>query len=256
MYALVVLPTYNESRTLSEALDRIIAADPRADVLVVDDGSPDGTGAIADRRAEADSRIHVLHRTSKQGLGAAYRAGFAWGLDRGYPVLVEMDADLSHPAERLPALIDATGVADVAIGSRYIAGAGTRNWPRSRQAISRGGNLYVRAALSVPVRDATAGFRAYRAEVLRALPIEQIRSEGYCFQIEATHRAWQLGFSLTEVPIIFTERSEGESKMSSKIVVEALSRVAWWAMTGGRRGPVVAHPHSLSRGAETVPIAS
>ena len=245
MRALVVIPTYNEAATVGEALDRALAADPRVDVLVVDDASPDGTGKLVAERAAAEPRVHLLERDAKQGLGAAYRAGFAWGLARGYDALVEMDADLSHPPERLPALLDGLDAADVVIGSRYVPGGRTVNWSRLREAISRGGNLYVRLALRLPVHDATAGYRAYRRQVLEALPVSAVRSGGYCFQIELAHRAWQQGFRVVEVPITFTERASGVSKMSQRIVLEALLRVAGWAVTGGRRRARPLHPQSV-----------
>jgi len=250
MHALVILPTYNEAESLSKALDLVLSNEPRADVLVVDDNSPDGTGAIADARSSRDPRVHVLHRVGKEGLGAAYRAGFRWGLERGYPAMVEMDADLSHPADRLPALLDALTGSDVAIGSRYVPGAGTRNWPLLRQLISRGGNTFVRLALRLPVHDATAGYRAYRRATVQALLAAGLQSEGYCFQVESTHLAWQLGFSIA------TERESGTSKMSSGIVVEALARVSLWAFTGGRRRPRRAHPSSLRSTAQPLGVSS
>jgi len=188
-----------------------------------------------------------MERSGKQGLGAAYRAGFGWGLERGYDALVEMDADLSHPPERLPALLDGLADADLVIGSRYVPGGRTVNWSRSREAISRGGNTYVRLALGVPVHDGTAGYRAYRREVLEELPVEAVRSNGYCFQIEMVHKAWQEGFRVVEVPITFTERASGVSKMSRQIVAEALLRVTQWALTGGRRRARRHHPLSVAR---------
>src|ERR671934_485936 len=238
--ALVVIPTYNEAGTIQEALQRVLTADARVDALVVDDGSPDGTATLVAAHAATQPRVHLLRRPAKQGLGAAYRAGFAWGLRRGYDALVEMDADLSHPAERLPALLDGLDAADLVIGSRYVPGGRTVNWSRLREAISRGGNLYVRLALRLPVHDATAGYRAYRRQVLEALPVSAVRSGGYCFQIELAHRAWQQGFRVVEVPITFTERASGVSKMSNRIVAEALARGGLW---GGRRaGPPPAAP--------------
>jgi glycosyltransferase involved in cell wall biosynthesis len=192
--------------------------------------------------------VQLLRRDGKQGLGAAYRAGFAWGLQRGYAALVEMDADLSHPAERLPALLDGLAEADLVIGSRYVPGGRTQNWSRLREAISRGGNAYVRLALGVPIHDCTAGYRAYRREVLEALPVAAVRSNGYCFQVEMAHRTWQEGFRVVEVPITFTERVAGASKMSRQIVAEALWRVTLWALTGGRRRTRHRHPHSAAAG--------
>ena len=230
MPTLIVIPTYNEADNIVAAMDRVLAAVPAADILVVDDGSPDGTGALVETRCDADPRVHVLHRPGKSGLGASYRAGFAWGLDRHYDVLVEMDADLSHPAERIPDLLSALDHADVAIGSRYVAGGTTVGWPWSRQVISRLGNAYVSLALRLGVRDATAGFRAYRREVLEVIEVDLVRSNGYCFQIEMTDRSRQAAFRVVEVPITFTERAAGQSKMSTGIVVEALWLVTRWAV--------------------------
>jgi dolichol-phosphate mannosyltransferase len=244
--ALVVIPTYNEAESVVEVIDRVLAGEPRADVLVVDDGSPDGTAELVQKRGEGEPRVHLMERSGKQGLGAAYRAGFGWGLERGYDALVEMDADLSHPPERLPALLDGLAAADLVIGSRYVPGGRTVNWSRGREAISRVGNTYVRLALRVPVHDATAGYRAYRREVLEELPVESIRSNGYCFQVEMAHKAWQEGFRVAEVPITFTERASGVSKMSNQIVAEALLRVAQWALTGGRRRARRHHPRSVA----------
>jgi dolichol-phosphate mannosyltransferase len=246
MRALVVIPTYNEAESVVEVIDRVLTGEPRADVLVVDDGSPDGTAELVQKRGEGEPRVHLMERSGKQGLGAAYRAGFGWGLEQGYDALVEMDADLSHPPERLPALLDGLAAADLVIGSRYVPGGRTVNWSRGREAISRVGNTYVRLALRVPVHDATAGYRAYRREVLEELPVESIRSNGYCFQVEMAHKAWQEGFRVAEVPITFTERASGVSKMSNQIVAEALLRVAQWALTGGRRRARRHHPRSVA----------
>lgn len=245
MRALVVVPTYQEAESVPTALQRVLAADARVEVLVVDDGSPDGTGDIVAKLGEEEPRIHLLRRSGKQGLGAAYRAGFAWGMARGYDAFVEMDADLSHPADQLPALLNALATADLVIGSRYVPGGDTVNWSRSRELISRAGNLYVRLALRLPLSDATAGFRAYRRAVLLALKVEHVESNGYCFQIEMAHRAWQEGFRVAEVPITFTERAMGSSKMNRQIVAEALWRVGLWALTGGRRRRRACHPQSV-----------
>ena len=242
-----MIPTYNEAESVVEVLDRVLQAEPRADVLVVDDGSPDGTAKLVLDRAEDGPRVHLLQRSGKQGLGAAYRAGFGWGLERGYDALVEMDADLSHPPDRLPALLDGLATADLVIGSRYVPGGRTVNWSRTREAISRAGNAYVRLALRVPVHDCTAGYRAYRREVLEELRVEAVRSNGYCFQVEMVHRAWQEGFGVAEVPITFTERASGVSKMSRQIVAEALLRVTQWALTGGRRRARRHHQRSVVR---------
>jgi dolichol-phosphate mannosyltransferase len=244
--ALVVMPTYNEAESVVGVLDQVLAADPRVDVLVVDDGSPDGTAKLVADRAAGEPRLHLLERSAKRGLGAAYRAGFAWGLERGYDALVEMDADLSHPPERLPALLDELAEADLVIGSRYVPGGRTVNWSRLREAISRGGNTYVRLALGLPVHDCTAGYRAYRRQVLEALPVSAVQSNGYCFQVEMAHRTWQEGFRVVEVPITFTERATGVSKMSRQIVAEALWRVTVWALTGGRRRARRRHPQSVA----------
>lgn len=246
MRALVVIPTYNEIESIQGVIGKVLAADRRAEVLVVDDSSPDGTGDLVAGIATEEPRVHLLRRERKQGLGVAYRAGFAWGLERGYDALGEMDADMSHPPERLPALLDGLDRADLVIGSRYVPGGATANWSPLRKLISRGGNAYVRLALSLPVHDATAGYRAYRREVLEALPVSAVASNGYCFQVEMAHRTWQEGFRVVEVPITFTERASGVSKMSQGIVLEALLRVAAWAVTGGRRRARPRHPRSVS----------
>lgn len=227
---LVLIPTYNEKDNLPAILDRLRAAVPDADVLVIDDGSPDGTGDIADARAAADEQIKVMHRTEKNGLGAAYIAGFRWGLDRDYAILVEMDADGSHAPEQLPRLLAATAHADLVIGSRYVPGGSTVNWSKARELISRGGNLYSRLALGVRIKDITAGFRAYKAEVLRKLDLDAVESRGYGFQIDLAWRTLQAGFTVAEVPITFTERTVGESKMSGNIVTEAFLKVGRWGI--------------------------
>ncbi|QWF85346.1 polyprenol monophosphomannose synthase [Amycolatopsis sp. CA-230715] len=229
---LVVIPTYNERDNLPPILRRLRAALPEAHALVVDDGSPDGTGEIADKLAADDDRVHVLHRTEKAGLGAAYVAGFRWGLAREYATIVEMDADGSHAPEDLPRLLDALGDADLVIGSRYVTGGSVVNWPKQREILSRGANLYSRFALGVGVKDITAGFRAYRREVLEKLALDEIASHGYCFQIDLTLRTADAGFEIVEVPITFTEREIGESKMSGSIIREAFLRVGTW---GARR---------------------
>lgn len=227
---LVIIPTYDERENLPLILDRVRAAVPLASVLVVDDNSPDGTGAIADERAAADDKINVLHRTEKNGLGGAYIAGFGWGLERGFDVLVEMDADGSHAPEQLPRLLAALDRADLVIGSRYVPGGTVVNWPKSREVLSKGGNLYSRLALGVSTKDITAGYRAYRAEVLRTLDLSAIESHGYCFQVDLGWRTIRAGFTVAEVPITFTERAIGESKMSGNIVREALLKITGWGV--------------------------
>ena len=245
MRACVVLPTYNEAGTIREVVERVLAASNEAEVLVVDDNSPDGTGRIADEIAELEARVRVLHRTHKQGLGPAYLAGFREALSQGYDVVIEMDSDLSHDPADVARLIDGARSADLVIGSRYVAGGATRNWSKLREAISRGGNFYARALLRFPLRDATSGFRAYRRAVLETLPLDQIRSEGYGFQVEMAWRAWVLGFVVREIPITFSERREGASKMSGAIVLEAAPKVARWA-TERRRAPATPHPRSVA----------
>ncbi|WP_408657005.1 polyprenol monophosphomannose synthase [Jatrophihabitans sp.] len=225
---LVIIPTYNERENLPPIVDRVRAAVPEADILVVDDGSPDGTGAVADEIAANDAQIQVLHRDQKAGLGAAYVAGFRLGLAAGYDVLVEMDADGSHAPEQLPRLLAAIGHSDLVLGSRWVPGGQVLNWPRSRELLSRGGNLYTRLALGIDLHDATGGYRAYRRSVLQTIDLSSIASEGYCFQVDLAWRAVQAGFRVTEVPITFAERERGESKMSGNIVREALLRVTEW----------------------------
>ncbi|MDN5860807.1 MAG: polyprenol monophosphomannose synthase, partial [Pseudonocardia sp.] len=225
---LVVIPTYDERENLGPVVDRLLAALPAAHVLVVDDASPDGTGEIADGIAARDGRVRVLHRGSKDGLGAAYLAGFARALDGGYGVIVEMDADGSHAPEDLPALLAALADADLVLGSRYVPGGRVRNWPAHRLALSRGANRYARLALGVPIRDITAGFRAFRRQVLEELDLAAVQSQGYCFQIDMAWRAVQAGFRVVEVPITFTERAHGASKMSRSVMVEAFWRVGAW----------------------------
>ena len=196
--------------------------DPRVDILVVDDNSPDGTGALADRLAAAEPRVRVLHRERKEGLGRAYLAAFRWALDAGYQYIIEMDADFSHDPRHLPTLLDtAVGGADVVLGSRYVEGGGTVNWGILRQLISRGGSLYARTILGVRIRDLTGGFKCFRRHVLETLDLEQVQSTGYAFQIELTYRALQRGFDVREIPIVFEDRRVGQSKMSRKIFLEA-----------------------------------
>jgi dolichol-phosphate mannosyltransferase len=233
----VVIPTFNEAENLEEIVGRVRASVPAADILVADDNSPDGTGEIADKLAAGDDHMHVLHRPGKQGLGAAYLAGFGWALDRGYGAVVEMDADGSHDPAELPALLAALADADLVVGSRWVRGGTVRNWPRSRELLSRGGNAYARVMLGLPVRDATGGYRAYRASTLHDIGLHSVRSQGYCFQIDLTLRAVRAGKRVVEVPITFTERAHGNSKMSRSIVAEALWKVTEWGVAGrlGRR---------------------
>ncbi|MFI0431628.1 MAG: polyprenol monophosphomannose synthase [Candidatus Nanopelagicales bacterium] len=225
---LVIIPTYNERDNVERIVGRVRAAVPEAHVLVADDNSPDGTGVIADELAAADDNVHVLHRMGKEGLGAAYLAGFAWGLERGYDVLVEMDADGSHKPEQLPLLLDGLREADLVLGSRYVPGGSVVNWPKSRELLSRGGNLYTRMALSLPLRDATGGYRAFRANTLRSLDLNGVGSAGYIFQVDLAYRAQRRGLVVKEVPIEFVEREVGDSKMDQKIVTEALWQVTVW----------------------------
>lgn len=223
---LVVVPTYNECDNVSCVVPLVLEQGPRFHVLVVDDASPDGTGAIADGLAAANERVHVLHRKEKLGLGPAYVAGFRWGLSEQFGTMVQMDADLSHPPDKLPELVrrcDATGVA---VGSRYDGFRMTvENWPASRLLISRLGSFYARVVTGLPVRDATGGFNGFRRDVIERIGVDQVRSSGYGFQIELKYRAWRAGFSLGEVPFLFTERRAGTSKMSKRIVLEAVWRV-------------------------------
>lgn len=229
---LVIIPTYNERENLPLIAARLMTSLPDVDMLIVDDNSPDGTGAVASALASGHDRVHVLHRTGKEGLGAAYRAGFDWGLERGYDRLVEMDADGSHQPEQLHRLLDALDDSDVVLGSRWTPGGAVENWPMSRVILSRGGSLYARIALGLPVRDVTGGFRAFRASALVALDFHSVASQGYCFQIDMLWHAYTVGLRIAEVPITFVERVHGESKMSSGIVREAIGRVTIWGLRG------------------------
>ncbi len=244
---LVVIPTYNEADNVGIIVPRVRTAVPQVDILVADDNSPDGTGQLADALAAADPQVHVLHRPGKQGLGAAYVAGFAWAREHGYEAVVEMDADGSHAPEQLPRLLDALRDADLVIGSRYVKGGTVvADWPRRRLLLSRGASLYTRIWLGVPYRDTTAGYRAYRLPVLDKIEFESVTSQGYCFQIDMLWRTHRSGFRVVEVPITFADRELGASKMSSAIVREALLRVAMWGtqsrlstlrhMLGGDKG--------------------
>ena len=241
--ALVIIPTYNEAENIKSIVGRVRASVPEAHVLIADDNSPDGTGKIADELVAEDDQVQVLHRKGKEGLGAAYLAGFAWGLEHGYGVLIEMDADGSHQPEELPRLLTALKGADLVLGSRWVPGGRVVNWPKSREFISRGGSLYSRALLDVAIRDVTGGFRAFRRETLEGLGLAEVASQGYCFQVDLARRAIKAGYHVVEVPITFVEREFGDSKMSRDILVEALWRVTTWGVEErvrkvlGRRTP-------------------
>ncbi|MDP9614833.1 dolichol-phosphate mannosyltransferase [Streptomyces demainii] len=227
---LVIIPTYNEAENIKPIVARVRESVPDAHILVADDNSPDGTGKVADELAAEDDHIKVLHRKGKEGLGAAYLAGFRWGIEHGYGVLVEMDADGSHQPEELPRLLTALKGADLVIGSRWVPGGRIVNWPKSREFISRGGSTYSRLLLDVPIRDMTAGYRAFRKETLEGIGMDEVASQGYCFQIDLAWRAVKAGFHVIEVPVTFIERERGESKMSRDIVTEAAWRVMSWGV--------------------------
>lgn len=232
-HALIVVPTYNERDNVREAAERLLGALPGAEILFVDDNSPDGTGALLDELAAAEPRIHVMHRAGKLGLGTAYVEGFGWGLARGYELLFEMDADGSHDPRYLPAMVAlAEDGADVVIGSRYVPGGGTANWGLGRRILSRGGSLYARTILGVDIRDVTAGFICWRRAALEAIDLATVSSNGYSFQIEMKYRALKKGLRLVETPIVFVDRRVGQSKMSRAIFAEALLKV--WALRFGR----------------------
>ena len=226
----MVIPTYNEADNLAWLVGRLRVAQPSVDVLVVDDNSPDGTGDIADELAAADPAVHVLHRPGKGGLGAAYLAGFAWALDAGYDVVGEMDADGSHQPEQLHRLLDALLDVDLVIGSRWIPGGSVVNWPRRREALSRGGNLYVRMLLGIPIRDATAGFRVFRSSALEKIDLASVQSTGYVFQTDLVTRCLRAGLAVREVPIEFVERVREDSKMSGAVATESLRRITTWGL--------------------------
>ena len=225
--ALVVIPTYNERVNIPLIVPQILKQDPRLEVLVVDDNSPDGTGQLADDMSAADPRIHVLHRPGKEGLGRAYLAGFRWALERSYDFIFEMDADFSHDPKFLVDFLRAIENADLVIGSRYRTGVNVINWPISRLLLSLGANQYAMWVTGLPVMDSTGGFKCFRREVLEAIDLDRVRSNGYSFQIEMTFRAWKKGFRVAEIPIVFTDRVEGQSKMNKRIVREAVWMV-WW----------------------------
>ncbi len=224
----VVIPTYNEVENLPLITRRVRTSVPEAHILVADDNSPDGTAKVADALAAEDDHVHVMHRLGKEGLGAAYLAGFSWALDNGFDVVVEMDADGSHQPEQLPLLLDALRSADLVLGSRWVPGGTVVNWPKSREILSKGGNWYTRRALRIPLQDATGGYRAFRADTLRSLDLDGVGSAGYIFQVDLAYRTLSKGLRVKEVPIEFVEREIGDSKMNRKIVSEALWRVTVW----------------------------
>jgi dolichol-phosphate mannosyltransferase len=232
--ALVCVPTYNEKENVVAIVEAILAAAPEVDVLVIDDNSPDGTGRLADGIATRQPRVHVLHRAGKEGLGKAYLAGFAWALARDYGLVLEMDADFSHDPGYLPAMLEAAREADLVLGSRYVPGGGTVNWGALRKLISRGGSLYARTILGIPIRDLTGGFKCFRREVLEAIDLPTVECSGYAFQIELTYRTIRKGFRIREIPIVFVDRRVGHSKMSRRIVLEALRKV-WSIRASGFR---------------------
>jgi len=234
--ALVIVPTYNERFNIARLIPAILAQDPSLEILVVDDGSPDGTGQIVDGIAANNARVHVIHRAAKLGLGTAYIAGFRWALERKYDLVFEMDADFSHNPERLPEFLDAIRESDVVLGSRYQNGhVNVVNWPMSRLFLSYAANIYARFVTGLPIFDTTGGFKCFRRNVLESIDLNSVKSNGYAFQIEMSYRVWKRGFQLFEIPIIFVDRTEGVSKMSKKIVREAIWmvwRLRWWSLTG------------------------
>lgn len=234
--ALVIVPTYNERENIERLIDRVLAQDERIEMLIVDDGSPDGTGAVVDEIAATDARVHALHRPRKMGLGTAYIAGFKWAIERDYDFVLEMDADFSHDPIHLPQFLDAIKDADLVVGSRYQKGRVTVvNWPIARLVLSYGANIYARRVTGLELWDATGGFKCFRGKVLKAINLDDVRSNGYAFQIEMSFRAWKKGFKIGEIPIVFVDRSEGTSKMSRNIIWEAVWmvwRLRWWALRG------------------------
>jgi dolichol-phosphate mannosyltransferase len=234
--ALVIVPTYNERFNIARLIPAVLAQDPSLEMLVVDDASPDGTGGVVDAIAANNGRVHVLHRQGKLGLGTAYIAGFRWALERKYDLVFEMDADFSHNPERLPEFLDSIKEADLVLGSRYQGGrVNVVNWPMSRLFLSYAANIYARAVTGLPISDTTGGFKCFRRNVLESVDLSSVKSNGYAFQIEMSFRVWKRGFRLVEIPIIFVDRTEGVSKMSKKIVREAIWmvwRLRWWSLTG------------------------
>jgi len=240
--ALVIIPTYNEIGNLGQIVPQVLSQDPRIEILVVDDGSPDGTGQLADKLAAENPRVHAVHRAGKLGLGTAYLAGFKWALERDYEYVFEMDADFSHDPRYLGRLLDAARDADLVLGSRYVPGGGVENWGFLRRLISRGGGLYARLILRVDVRDLTGGFKCIRRQVLEGIDLDSVRAEGYVFQIEVTYRALLAGFRVREVPIVFADRTAGTSKMSARIAIEAI-----WLVPRLRRSAAAAIARSGER---------
>jgi dolichol-phosphate mannosyltransferase len=234
--ALVIVPTYNERENIKRLVDTVLVQDARIDILVVDDGSPDGTGALVDEIVASNERVHVLHRGRKLGLGTAYIAGFRWALEREYAYILEMDADFSHDPIHLPQFLRAVEDADLVLGSRYQQGRVTVvNWPIARLILSYCANIYARGVTGLPVWDATGGFKCFRRSVLESIDLSRVRSNGYAFQIEMSFRAWKRNFRISEIPIVFVDRTEGTSKMSKSIVREAVWmvwRLRWWALRG------------------------
>lgn len=227
---LVIIPTYQESENIVSIIERVYSANPNVSVLVVDDSSPDGTGEIVKKLMQNNETINLLTNKVKAGLGAAYIHGFKWGLERNFDIFVEMDADGSHAPEQLPSILEKLDQCDVSLGSRWVPGGKIENWPFSRQLLSKGGNFYTRFMLGFEVRDATGGYRAYKRKVLESINLDEIESQGYCFQVDMVRRSLALNFKICETPIVFTEREAGSSKMSRAIVIEAFSRIGFWGL--------------------------
>ncbi|MGA1450208.1 MAG: polyprenol monophosphomannose synthase, partial [Candidatus Nanopelagicales bacterium] len=227
---LIIIPTYQESENIISILERVQAANPEANVLVVDDSSPDGTGQIVERLMKSNPKIRLLTNSVKGGLGKAYVKGFKWGLSKDFDIFVEMDADGSHAPEQLPSILKNLDECDVSLGSRWVPGGRIENWPISRQILSKGGNLYTRLMLGFNVKDATGGYRAYKRKVLETIDLDSIESQGYCFQVDMVRRSLAFGFKVCETPIVFTEREAGNSKMSRQIVIEAFTRIGFWGL--------------------------
>ena len=252
--ACICIPTYQERESLPRTLSEVLLAVPEAHVLVIDDNSPDGTGVIADRIAARDPRVHVLHRPGKAGLGPAYVAGFRWALAHGFDVIAQMDADGSHQPGDLPRLLDGLTTADAVLGSRWIPGGAVRDWPRGRELLSRSANRYVRTALRLPLGDATGGFRAFHRQALERLDLDSVQCEGYCFQIDMARKLCGQGLRVVEVPIVFVNRELGESKMSGRIVWEALVRVTAWSLASALPGAQCGAPRQARAGHLAAPV--